>query len=84
MTWRTTRRIVLDMKTTRIAPHAIGNKMLVQLASRGLDCAVDLLCERVDQVRIQCRGTNGALRQMGWPKWLWNDAKDIVEEMRGY
>jgi hypothetical protein len=71
------------MKTTRIAAHQIGNKTLVQMASRGLDCAIDLLEIRVKEVRVQCRGGNGPLKQMGWPMWLWADAKEVLEEMRG-
>lgn len=74
---------MFSMKTTRIAANEIGNKMLTQLAGRGIDSAVDLLEDRVNAVRIQCRGGNGALKQMGWPMWLWTDAKNIlIDEMR--
>lgn len=72
--------IVLDMKTTRIAANKMGNKMTVQLASRGVPGALDELRVRVNVVRAACHGGNGAVRKLGWPVWLWNDAKTVLAE----
>lgn len=63
------------MKTTRFVP---GNKLLVQLADRGIAGAPALLAERVSTVRKTLRGGNGGLKAAGWPVWLWQDAKAVL------
>lgn len=66
------------MKTTRIAANNIGNKMLVQIADRGIAPAIELLEGRVSEVKKSLRGCNGGLKNLGWSVWLWKDAKEIV------
>lgn len=71
---------MFSMKTTRIAANNIGNKMLVQIASVYMsDGVAATLKARVRTVKRQCNGGNGALKQMGWPTWLWQDAKELLE-----